>query len=163
MERISKIAIIWFLVIFSAIYYPVQSTNAVFSSQVTNTTELKSKLAENSISFTGTSGGHCNEISAFIQYNGPVNMANPVKYYVYFDPANIPVNSQGIKGNQVFKNGMIPILSPKTPPFRLSYKAEKSGIYQFVVVQPDKSSKKGLTMEGMPVTYSEAITVKCPE
>lgn len=165
MELISKIAIIWLLIILSAINYPAQSTNAIFSSQVTNTSELKSKLGGSSISVSGASLKNCNEISAFAQYKGSVNMTNLLKYYVYFYPANSPVKPQGIKGKPVFQNGIIPILSPNSPPFRLSYKAEKPGIYQFVVFQPNKSSEKGksLTIEDIPVTYSEAINVKCPE
>lgn len=165
---IGKIAIVWFLLIFSIVNLPVKSTNAFFTSQTKNSSALKSKpfTKHGSLGFTGEAGGDCNEIYAFLVSNGNGAMSIDSKYYVYYDPASDPVTQGGITGELVFKNGIIPKMPPGDAQLRLYYKPLKTGNYKFVAFVPSNKtdrSGKNVMIEGMPVTLSDTISVKCTE
>jgi YqxM protein len=164
----TKIFLIWFLFIFSAINLPTKSTNALFTSQTSNTSTIKAKATwwdRSSLSFTNQFGGDCNEIYTYIQNNGQGNMQAPTKYYVYFDPANDPVDAQGVKGKLVYQTGTIPKLAANDLPIKLNYKPQQTGNYQFVAFQQsNKPASNGtdIQIEENPVTFSEIINIQCP-
>lgn len=140
------------------------NTNAFFTDQATSqsTFEAGTWWDKSSLEFENNFGGDCNEIYSFIKNGGSGNMAIESKYYVYFSPSGNPVNPQGINGQLVFSEGIIPKMSAKGTPVMLTYKPLYPGFYKFVAFQhPNKPGENGnvLSLNGISVTFSDLIKV----
>jgi YqxM protein len=166
---ICNVALIWYLFMFTT-FNLTSNTNAMFTSQAKNTSTFQAKESwgwdKSSLAFTKDAGGDCSEIYSYIQNKGSGDMTIPSKYYVYYNPTDNPVNPQGVNGELVFNQGIIPKMASQSTPIKLTFKPEKAGVYKFVAFQhPQKPGSNGdnLTIEGTPVTFSETITIKqCP-
>ncbi|WP_423800237.1 amyloid fiber anchoring/assembly protein TapA [Neobacillus sp. SAB-20_R2A] len=162
---ICNAGLIWYLFMFALINL-TSNTNAIFTSQAKNTSTFQAKASwvwdKSSLAFTNNYGGDCSGIFAYIQNGGTGDMAIPSKYYVYYDPTENPVNPQGVKGELVFNEGIIPKMASMSSPVKLTYKPQKAGVYKFVAFQhPLKPGDNGseLSIEGIPVTFSKSIMV----
>lgn len=164
-----KSGLVWYLLLFSVLNLSQQQTNAIFIGQSERGFSLQAGTwwDKSSLEFTNAVGGDCSEIYSYVGNGGSGDMGLQSKYYVYYSPTGNPVNPQGISGQLVFTEGLIPMMPAGSSPVRLSYKPEQSGFYKFVAFQhPNKPGENGqsLNVEGIPVIFSELIKVgKCPQ
>ncbi|MDQ1001880.1 YqxM protein [Neobacillus niacini] len=162
-----NVGLIWYLLMFTATNFSSLSTNAIFIDQVKNESSFQAKTwwDKSSLTFINKYGGTCTEIFTYIKNVGDGDMALTSKYYVYYSPTGNPVNPDGINGELVFSQGVIPKMKSNGDPLKLTYAPQKPGFFKFVAFQhPDKPGENGnnLTIEGKPVTFSELIKVeKC--
>lgn len=159
-----KIGILWYALVLTSFNF-MSETNAIFTDSEVSSSSFKAGTwwDKSSLHFTDKSGFDCTEIYAFIENSGDGDMAIDSKFFVYYHPDKNPVNPEKIEGELVFADGIINKMDSQTAPQKLTYTPSKAGIYKFVAFQhPKKPGNNGrqLTIEGIPVAYSEAIEVK---
>lgn len=150
----------WFFFLFAALNV-TSTTNALFISQAKFETsiEIGPWFDESSLSFTST-GVDSNEIYAYIQNNGPGDMALSSTYYVYYSSTGNPVDPHGETGELVFAEGVIPKMTANGAAVKLTYTPRKKGFYMFVAFQNHEIPVgKELMIDGKPATVSKKINV----
>jgi YqxM protein len=132
---ILHVGLAWYLLMITALHL-TSSTNALFTSQavIETSVQVGPWLDDSTLTFTRV-GYDSNEIYAYIQNNGPGDMAYNTTYFVYYSEKGNPVSPQGETGELVYSEGIIPIMAVNGESVKLTYSPTKKGFYQFVVFQ----------------------------
>ncbi|WP_068673109.1 amyloid fiber anchoring/assembly protein TapA [Oceanobacillus sp. Castelsardo] len=156
---IAKIAMIWYLLLFSATYF-TSTTSAVFSSKVAPKGSIEASdwlKGQYELQFDMSGNPHrtCS-IETTVKNTGPGDMEENVKFDVFYVE-----NGNPVKGEKVGEGRINALKSEESA--KVSYEANKTGKYVFIVDEKDiKVESKKFNVECNPnnekVTNSEQKT-----